>query len=85
VGTLVREAEQQGCELTALPPASFHAAHPLFGDDVQDALSPVSSVAQREAEGGTGPEAVKVQLREARHALADVVRITRAANAFFAA
>lgn len=85
VGTLVREAEQQGCELTALPAARFQAAHALFGADVQEALSPVSSVAQREAEGGTGPEAVKVQLREARHALADVVRITRAANAFFAA
>jgi argininosuccinate lyase len=69
VGTLVRQAEEQGIELDALPHAAFAAAHPLFGDDVLDALSARSSVAHREAVGGTGPAAVRAQLDAARLAL----------------
>ena len=69
VGTLVRQAEEQGIELHALPQSAFTAAHPLFGDDVFDALSAHSSVAHREAVGGTGPAAVRAQLDAARLAL----------------
>ena len=38
VGRLVREAEEQGCELDALPAASLRAAHALFDDDAVDWL-----------------------------------------------
>lgn len=69
VGSLVREGEGLGVELTALPFSSFQRAHPKFGQDVYEALSAVSSVTHREAEGGTGPAAVRAQIEAARAAL----------------
>ena len=69
VGALVRQAEADGIGLDALPVPAFRAAHPLFGDDVKDALSTTASVAARSVEGGTAPDAVKAQLAEARKAL----------------
>jgi argininosuccinate lyase len=69
VGSLVREGEQLGVELTALPFSSFQRAHAKFGDDVYEALSAASSVAHRESEGGTGPVAVRTQIDAARTAL----------------
>jgi argininosuccinate lyase len=65
VGSLIREAEGKGCELTALPLESFRAANPLFDDDVMSALDPVASVARRSVPGGTGPEAIRHQLEAA--------------------
>jgi argininosuccinate lyase len=62
VGQLIRQAEQAGVELNALPLSAFTAAHQAFGDGVHDALSPHASVARREVEGGTGPRAVRSQL-----------------------
>ena len=62
VGSLIREAEGKSCELTALPHETFSAAHPKFGDDVMEWLDPVQSVARRGVPGGTGPDAVRVQL-----------------------
>ena len=38
VGQLVRQAEQSGVELDALPLSVFAAAHQAFGSDVRDAL-----------------------------------------------
>jgi argininosuccinate lyase len=70
VGALVRQAEEARVELYELPVDAFHRAHPLFGDDVFDALSARGSVAVREAIGGTGPNAVRAQLEQARAALA---------------
>jgi argininosuccinate lyase len=69
VGRLVREAETNGVELDGLPPASFSASHPVFGDDVVDALKPEQSLARRNLPGGTGPDAVRDQLRAARAAI----------------
>jgi argininosuccinate lyase len=69
VGRLVRESEDKGVEMQDLPRASFTAAHHHFGDDVLDALSAERSVLNREVEGGTGPDAVRVQLEAARAAL----------------
>ncbi len=69
VGRLVRESEDAGVEMQDLPRASFAAAHASFGDDVTDALNASNSVAHREVEGGTGPEAVRSQLDAARNAL----------------
>lgn len=69
VGRLVREAEEKGCELGALPLASFRDAHDEFEPDVLHELSPSASLANREIDGGTGPKAVKRQLAAARSAL----------------
>ena len=69
VGRLVRESEEAGCELDALPYASFTAAHPDFGMDAFEALSASRSVERRDVEGGTGPTAVRAQLDAARAAL----------------
>jgi argininosuccinate lyase len=72
VGTLIREAEGKGCELTALPRESFTATHPLFGDDALAWLDPVASVARRDLPGGTGPNSVRNQLASAREAIRPV-------------
>lgn len=69
VGKLVREAEAAGVELDGLPQASFADAHPQFGADVLDALKPERSLARRNLTGGTGPEAVREQLKAASAAL----------------
>jgi argininosuccinate lyase len=69
VGALVREGEQLGVELSALPFSSFQRAHAKFSADVYEALSAASSVAHRESEGGTGPVAVRAQIDAARAAL----------------
>src|SRR5215217_6470263 len=69
VGTLIREAEGKGCELTALPRESFSSAHSLFGDDVMEWLDPAQSVARRSVPGGTGPEAVRAQIALAEAAI----------------
>ncbi|MEI6740895.1 MAG: argininosuccinate lyase [Gemmatimonadaceae bacterium] len=70
VGSLVRQAEEAGIELDALPADRFSAAHPLFGDDARDALGAEASLAARNIPGGTGPEAVAEQLLAARSSLA---------------
>jgi argininosuccinate lyase len=70
VGSLVRQAEEAGIELDALPVEAFTAAHPLFGPDARDALGAAASVAHREVAGGTGPRAVAEQLVAARKAVA---------------
>jgi argininosuccinate lyase len=69
VGTLIRQSEESGNELHSLPLKAFKAAHASFGADVFEALSAVASVERREAEGGTGPVAVRAQIESARKAL----------------
>jgi argininosuccinate lyase len=69
VGRLVREAEEAGVELDALPLKSFTSSHAAFGADLFEALSPEASVARREVEGATGPNAVTAQLEAAFAAL----------------
>jgi argininosuccinate lyase len=69
VGSLVRECEAARCELSALPPASFAAAHPLFDDGSLAWLAASNSLARREIPGGTGPGAVAAQLDAAREKL----------------
>ena len=69
VGALVRPSEVSGIELHALPLKTFTSAHASFGPDVFDALSAANSVERREAEGGTGPEAVRAQILSARKTL----------------
>jgi argininosuccinate lyase len=72
VGSLIREAESKGCELTDLPLDTFSATNALFGDDVMEWLDPVQSVARRGVPGGTGPEAVRAQIAAAELAVRPV-------------
>jgi argininosuccinate lyase len=65
VGSLIREGEKRGCELTDLPLESFHEVNALFGNDVMEWLDPGQSVARRGVPGGTGPDAVRIQIDEA--------------------
>jgi len=69
VGRLIRQCEDGQLDLHTLPLAAFTGAHPLFEQDVFDALSALHSVEQREVEGGTGPSAVRAQLEAAQSAL----------------
>lgn len=69
VGRLVREAEEKGIELSALPFESFRAAHALFEVDVLDELDPRASLAHRNLPGGTGLDAVRAQIELARQVL----------------
>jgi argininosuccinate lyase len=69
VGRLVREAEEAGEDLRALPFSSFAAAHPAFAEDVLLELSADQSLTHREIPGGTGPGSVAMQLESARASL----------------
>lgn len=69
VGTLIRESEGKGCELTELPLESYSSVHPLFGNDVMEWLDPAKSVARRGVPGGTGPDAVRAQIAAAEAAI----------------
>jgi argininosuccinate lyase len=69
VGSLVRRSEQQGTEMHSLPLSAFLEAHPLFEQDVFEALSAYRSVEHRDLEGGTGPASVRSQIEAAQTAL----------------
>jgi argininosuccinate lyase len=58
--------------MTELPHSAFSAAHAFFGDDARDALGAEASLAARNIPGGTGPEAVRAQIAQARAALTAV-------------
>lgn len=66
VGLLVRQAESLGIELDNLPDGSFLAAHPLFRRTAMRELDPLKSLKNREIPGGTGPEAVRNQIKKAQ-------------------
>ncbi|HRN52983.1 MAG TPA: argininosuccinate lyase [Gemmatimonadaceae bacterium] len=69
VGRLVREAEESGVDLSALPFSSFAAAHSAFEQDVLAELTPERSLSHRDIAGGTGPNSVAAQLDAARRSL----------------
>jgi len=69
VGRLVREAEEKGVEMTELPFSSFKAASAAFEEDVFRELLPTESLAHRNVDGGTGPDAVRRQIEAAKASL----------------
>jgi argininosuccinate lyase len=77
VGRLVRQSEELGVELNALPPAAFVAAHTAFGDDALEALSARASVERRDVEGGTSSRAVRAQLEAAVASLSQGGEVSR--------
>jgi argininosuccinate lyase len=71
-GQAVRLAAESGIPLDHLALAEFQAISPAFEGDVYGVFDPRQSVSRRCAIGGTAPEAVQTQLRQAR-ALIDKV------------
>jgi argininosuccinate lyase len=70
VGHLVHTCEQRGCQLDDLTLADFKAECDLFEADITEQLDLASIVAAGTTPGGTGHEAVRVQLAQAKDALA---------------
>jgi argininosuccinate lyase len=66
VGQVVRRAEELGTSLKALSLDDYQTIHPAFAEDVYETLDFARSVAARNAEGGTAPEAVRAQIERAR-------------------
>ena len=66
VGKLVLQCEKQGLTLQELTAEQLAAASPLFGEDALAAVDIDAVVARRGTEGGTGHDAVKRQLEQAR-------------------
>lgn len=69
MGRIIRESEEAGIELNALPFSSFTAAHPLFEENSHEWLDAIKSIARRDVPGGTGPNALRTQLNDAIAAL----------------
>jgi argininosuccinate lyase len=70
VGQLVLYCEKHGKGLEDLTPEEFKAASDLFEEDVAQDLDPAGIANARNTYGGTGSEAVRTQLAEARQSLA---------------
>lgn len=70
VGHLVHLCEQRGCELEDLSLDDFKAESDLFEADIMEQLDLRSIVEARNTPGGTGGEAVRVQLAQAKERLA---------------
>jgi argininosuccinate lyase len=66
VGQAVRRAEALNVALRELSLDEYQAIHPAFAEDVYEALDFARSVAARNAEGGTSPEAVRAQIERAK-------------------
>jgi argininosuccinate lyase len=71
VGSLVRESVERG-----VPLGELVEAHPGFGEAALEVLDPAVALQRRTTPGGTGPDAVAVQLERFRHRLAsDAARL----------
>ncbi len=71
VGSLVRESVERG-----VPLGELVEAHPDFGEAALEVLDPAVALQRRTTPGGTGPDAVAVQLERFRHRLAsDAARL----------
>jgi argininosuccinate lyase len=65
-GQAVQLAGKLGKPLDTLSLQEFQSLTPLFDSDVYVVFDPLKSVARRNAIGGTAPEAVKMQLQNAK-------------------
>jgi argininosuccinate lyase len=66
VGQAVAKAEAGGVSLQELDLAEYQSIHRALGEDLYGVLNFRQAVAARDAEGGTAPEAVRVQIERAR-------------------
>ncbi len=65
-GTLVKMAEDKGCDLIDLSLADMQSVEPRITDDIFSVLTVESSAASRTSYGGTSPDNVRQQCAEAR-------------------
>jgi argininosuccinate lyase len=70
VARAVRTAQEQGCDLSALPLTTLQGFHPGIGPDVYEALTLRDSLAARNTLGGTAPDQVRMQIKRHRARLA---------------
>jgi argininosuccinate lyase len=68
-GTLVRLAEEKGCDLPDLSLADMQRIHPDITESVFDVLGVHNSVASRTSYGGTAPDRVRAQIARWREVL----------------
>jgi argininosuccinate lyase len=68
-GTLVRLAEEKGCDLPDLSLADMQRVHPDITESVFDVLGVHNSVASRTSYGGTAPDRVRAQIARWREVL----------------
>ncbi len=61
-GTLVRIAEERGCDLPDLSLSDMQGVHPGITADVFEVLGVHNSVASRQSYGGTAPDQVRAQI-----------------------
>jgi len=71
VGAVVRRAIDDGLPLSQVPLETLRSLSQLFEEDVREALTVDASLRARNLPGGTGPEAVRQQLQNARKTLGD--------------
>ncbi len=69
VGRAVRRAEELGIPLKALDLTEYQAIHPAFTEDLYAVFDFRRSVEARDTEGGTAPDAVRVQIERAKRAM----------------
>ena len=69
VGQVVRRAQALGVTIDRLPQPELHSISPVFAQDVMDVFQFQASVDRRSLPGGTGSEAVKEQLAQAKERL----------------
>jgi argininosuccinate lyase len=72
VGQIVRRAGELGVRLDQMPLAEMRSISPAIGEDVAAVFDFQASVARRTVAGGTGYEAVKAQLAQAKAYLSEV-------------
>ncbi|PLS68581.1 MAG: argininosuccinate lyase [Cyanobacteria bacterium M5B4] len=66
VGRLVKTCVEEGILLNQLPLDRWQSFHPLFGEDIYDAITPQHVVSARQSYGGTALEQVKTQIAAAK-------------------
>jgi argininosuccinate lyase len=71
VGRAVRRAEELGVPLKGLSLADYQVIHPAFAEDVYEVFDFRRSVEARDAQGGTAPAAVRVQIEQAKRKMAN--------------
>jgi argininosuccinate lyase len=69
VGLAVRRAEELGQSLNELSLDEYRFIHPAFGRDVYSVFDFRRSIEARDAEGGTAPAALAIQLERAKERL----------------
>ena len=66
-GKAVRLALDNGLGLDGLSLEQYQSLHPAFEADIYQALDPLESVKRRNSLGGTAPQAVRIQINQAKN------------------